>query len=66
MTHAAVALPTAEQLADLLLTPSYSEAVLTAELAAQVGARSARRLLAAAHSIAAGWLFAEADMVPAS
>ncbi|MGW6288861.1 hypothetical protein [Streptomyces sp. NPDC055107] len=56
MIHA-LALPTAEQLADRLLAPSANEAELAAELAAQVGARPARRLLAAAHSIAASHLW---------
>lgn len=66
MTHAAATPPAAEQLADLLLAPGHSEAALTAELAAQVGARSARRLMATAHTIAAGRLFADADTVQAS
>lgn len=57
MPHAPVALPTAEQLADLLLAPGTNEAALAAELTAQVGDRPARRLLAAAHSIAADRLW---------
>ncbi|MFC8339220.1 hypothetical protein ACFUJX_19725 [Streptomyces rubiginosohelvolus] len=60
MTDVLAPLPTAEQLADLLLTPGRSEAALTAELTAQAGARPARRLLAAAHSIAAERLWAAA------
>lgn len=64
MIHA-LALPTVEQLADRLLAPGASEAALTAELTAQAGAQPARRLLAAAHSIAADLLFAEAELVQA-
>ncbi|MFF2864570.1 hypothetical protein ACFVSX_32400 [Streptomyces rubiginosohelvolus] len=52
--------PTAEQLADLLLTAGINEAAVNAELAADLGARPARWLLAAAHSIAAERLWAAA------
>ncbi|MGQ4733458.1 hypothetical protein ACUN3E_38090 [Streptomyces sp. Ju416(a)] len=58
MIHAAPA-PTAEQLADLLLTPGINEGALNAELAVELGARPARRLLAAAHSIAANRLWGD-------
>ncbi|MET8378022.1 hypothetical protein [Streptomyces microflavus] len=60
MAHTAVALPTAPQLADLLLAPGVNEAAITAELTALAGARPARRLLAGAHRIASDRLFAEA------
>ncbi|MFI7890897.1 hypothetical protein ACIFUY_06490 [Streptomyces sp. CACIS-1.16CA] len=60
MTQPATVLPTVEQLADRLLTPNADETALAAELTAVVGARPARRLLAAAHSIAAARLFADA------
>ncbi|MER6601174.1 hypothetical protein [Streptomyces parvus] len=56
MIHAAP-VPTAEQLADLLLTLDVNEAAVNTELAVKLGARSARRLLAAAHSIAADRLW---------
>ncbi|MFD6656899.1 hypothetical protein ACFWEB_17365 [Streptomyces parvus] len=58
MIHAAPAL-TAEQLADLLLTPDVNEPAMVAELAAELGARPARRLLAAAHGIAANRLWGD-------
>jgi hypothetical protein len=54
-------LPTdTEQLADLLLNPVTDYASLVARLADQVGARPSRRLLAAAHGIAADRLWNEA------
>ncbi|XCM28875.1 hypothetical protein ABXI76_05315 [Streptomyces parvus] len=56
MIHAIPA-PTAEQLADLLLTSGINEGAISAELAVALGARSARRLLAAAHGIAANRLW---------
>lgn len=53
-------LPTdAEQLADLLLNPVTDYAGLVARLADQVGPRPSRRLLAAAHGIAADRLWNE-------
>ncbi|GGS41585.1 hypothetical protein F2B00_03590 [Streptomyces parvus] len=58
MIHTAPAL-TAEQLADLLLTPGINEAAVNAEMAAELGARPARRLLAAAHGIAANRLWGD-------
>ncbi|WP_089117103.1 hypothetical protein [Streptomyces sp. SS07] len=57
MTHATTSAPTAEQLADLLLAPDANEVVINAELAVELGARPARRLLAAAHGIAADRLW---------
>ncbi|SCD37662.1 hypothetical protein GA0115253_1002210 [Streptomyces sp. Termitarium-T10T-6] len=57
MIHPGAPAPTAAQLADLLLTPDVNEAAMVAELAAALGARSARRLLAAAHNIAANRLW---------
>lgn len=50
----ATALPlTPARLADLLLTPGTDANTLHQQLADQIGARPARRLLAAAHGIAA-------------
>ncbi|NUV65669.1 hypothetical protein G6W57_00880 [Streptomyces sp. CAI-121] len=57
MIHAAAPALTAEQLADLLLTPDVNELAMVAELAVELGARPARRLLAAAHGIAADRLW---------
>ena len=54
-------LPTApDRLADLLLTPGADANQIGQQLAAQEGDRPARRLLAAAHDIAADRLFATA------
>lgn len=47
------------KLADLLLAPAADANTLHQQLAAQVGARPARQVLAAAHSIAADRLGAE-------
>jgi hypothetical protein len=49
-----------KQLADALLAPGMVYADLVARLAAQIGGRSARRLLAVAHGVAADRLSAEA------
>lgn len=48
-------------LADLLLAPAADTNALHQQMAAQVGARPARRILAAAHHIAADRLWAEAS-----
>lgn len=47
-------------LADLLLAPAADANTLHQQLAAQVGPRPARQLLAAAHGIAAERLWADA------
>lgn len=47
------------RLADLLLAPAADANTLHSQLAAQIGARLARQVLAAAHSIAAERLWAE-------
>ncbi|MFM9629381.1 hypothetical protein ACKI10_17360 [Streptomyces galilaeus] len=48
------------QLADLLLAPAADANALHQQLAAQVDPRDARRLMAAAHGIAAQRLWADA------
>ncbi|MEU9670385.1 hypothetical protein AB0E25_33390 [Streptomyces bobili] len=48
------------QLADLLLAPAADDNLLHQQLAAQVDPRDARRLMAAAHGIAADRLWAAA------
>ncbi|MEE1735930.1 hypothetical protein PUR49_05295 [Streptomyces sp. BE147] len=49
------------RLADLLLDPAVPDAEVTEGLAARVGVRQARRLLAVAHGIAADRLWAAAE-----
>lgn len=57
----ATALPVApHQLADLLLAPGADANQIGQQLAAQEGDRPARRLLAAAHGLAADQLWADA------
>lgn len=57
-----VALPLAPaQLADLLLAPSADANALHQQLAGQIPPRDARRLMAAAHHIAADRLWADAS-----
>lgn len=51
-----------ERLAGLLLDPAVSDAEVTAGLTARVGVRQARRILAAAHGIAADRLWTAAEM----
>jgi hypothetical protein len=61
MTHQTATLPVdPARLADLLLAPAADANTLHQKLADQVGTRPARQLLAAAHSIAAERLWADA------
>lgn len=61
MTHQTATLPVdPARLADLLLAPAADANTFHQQLANQVGPRPARRLLAAAHSIAAERLWADA------
>lgn len=62
MTKPVTLLPlTPARLADLLLAPNTDANLLHQHLAHQVGERPARRLLAAAHTIAADRLWATAS-----
>ncbi|WP_037805107.1 hypothetical protein [Streptomyces sp. NRRL F-5135] len=54
---AARTIPTPDQVAELLLDPTVDDADAQADLTARLGARPARRLLAAAHTIAADRLW---------
>lgn len=61
LTHQTAALPLdPARLADLLLAPAADMGTLHQQLADEVGPRPARRLLAAAHGIAAERLWAAA------
>jgi hypothetical protein len=61
MPQTVIALPLAPaQLADLLLAPAADDNLLHQQLAAQIDPRDARRLMAAAHGIAAQRLWTDA------
>jgi hypothetical protein len=66
MAHQIATLPLdPARLADMLLDSSADANTLHQRLADQIGPRPARRLLAAAHSIAAGRLWAADKILPA-